>query len=1500
MALGLPTFVLYVWGGCVGLWFIAILIVLIRAGVIRCCRRYARKSVTKAARRADTGQLDEELEMVTVADIFVPTNEQRQVAEELFIDRGAIVIGKMVAQTSRVYTYKAVLKLDQDRIPSSSGGTRKPVCCRMVGDKTSDLMHNLFEHELYLTSGIGKHHSVVSLFGTYTASEPHIIVIEYLPRGNLRDILRISRTEKSKRFTQRQQFELMAQIAEGMTFLSSQQIVHCNVSLANVWIGGSNIAKVANFIAARKMELQGARMCYRKTDHAAVVSFKWQAPEVLTEKVFTSASDVWAFGVSLWELGTLGGSPYPKYAPDEVLENVARGSSMTKHPYLSHTSDAFFNDLVEKCWLAEAKERPTFAALADLLRRFTKSSRQHLRSPERPPTFGDPYDSMKLADVLEVLDDELRVPDPTLRPLPAPPTASPNADRPLPPLPPPSDSARSGSGSGYAAVPPQARNRESSRSRFKMPAQDEEFGAAAVKGSGGVARGRIASLDADYESPDEDDAGGMYEKPDFLLPARTSTRQTSQTQFGRPAEPSPVAPSRPSLRSANPTPAAAAAARASAKPQPFTAANPAATSPFERGGQQQRSVINPVAEESMAAEHSRKARVPPSAPAPTRDRHAGNAAAAAPNGQPDNNDDGGHYAAARNPDSAAPEQYANARRPSKSIDWETEGGGPTDVVSPVCTMRPNSIYQNTGSRAAVLPPETETDDGRDAGHPAVAAGPPSTAAGSNASAVAPVAIPAPYVNVPPGGVESPAEPEAESLPPTPAAAAAERPPPATTAPGEASGEEGAESALPYENVPAGGVAPLASSAPLSPSAPPQAQGADEADEAGASYENVPVGGLGPSVGPSADTTQSSAVEPPAPAEPTEPADAARPPADDHEEDEATGVAPPAAADMPTTTAASSPYVNVDTAISAPPDYMNSDEARGDAPAVAAEADPVAAKAQRDVYSLPWNEGGQKEAASTEPDTPETAPETTVPPDAANTSPPAADESAGAEPPAAASPEQDPAGAEGDEVIDYAAKKAQRDVYSMPWGEGGGPPPELVQGSPETTAAEPNEHPPPESEGEAPAASVDAASADDLDSSAAEGDSHDNMDTHPEETAPPADAIPTITTEDHGDETDDAPSALRQQSTPPAYSAAPRFSFRHDSTSSTAASAPPDPDELPRPVSSLLAEAPEPTLADPPPLAAAEPPAATEPVVTPSAGAEAAATDAPPPEGVAFASELAAADMAGEPESGGAEDLPRPVSELMAEGEDNDAAGGTEGSPPPPETLSEDTAAPQSDDGLAPPPDSLADLPRPASGVLGSEELIEEAEPPPPPPTATEHPTGDEAGAPEVAVATTPTAEVAAPETDDTASPSERPVATEPESDPASADISGGEDVDLGDTTPAPQPQPAIEPAVESPPPETDEGDGSVYPQASEQTEAAVADDSERGAVVTTAEYEVAPGTAAPQRTLYEMPPPFKREDEGGAVETEAFLAPPTKTGTLVHLSLADSEVTLASPPDTLN
>lgn len=72
----------------------------------------------------------------------------------------------------------------------------------------------------------------------------------------------------------------MMQVADGMHFLAKSNVVHCNLSLANVWVGQTNTAKVANFIAARRMELQGSRMCYRRTDHAVVVNFKWQSPEV--------------------------------------------------------------------------------------------------------------------------------------------------------------------------------------------------------------------------------------------------------------------------------------------------------------------------------------------------------------------------------------------------------------------------------------------------------------------------------------------------------------------------------------------------------------------------------------------------------------------------------------------------------------------------------------------------------------------------------------------------------------------------------------------------------------------------------------------------------------------------------------------------------------------------------------------------------------------------------------------------------------------------------------------------------------------------------------------------------------------------------------------------------------------------------------------------------------------------------------------------------------------
>lgn len=66
----------------------------------------------------------------------------------------------------------------------------------------------------------------------------------------------------------------MAQVADGMDFLSRSNVVHCNLSLSNVWVGADTIAKVANLLSARKMSKHGTRMCYRRTDHAGVINFK--------------------------------------------------------------------------------------------------------------------------------------------------------------------------------------------------------------------------------------------------------------------------------------------------------------------------------------------------------------------------------------------------------------------------------------------------------------------------------------------------------------------------------------------------------------------------------------------------------------------------------------------------------------------------------------------------------------------------------------------------------------------------------------------------------------------------------------------------------------------------------------------------------------------------------------------------------------------------------------------------------------------------------------------------------------------------------------------------------------------------------------------------------------------------------------------------------------------------------------------------------------------------
>ena len=143
-----------------------------------------------------------------------------------------------------------------------------------------------------------------------------------------------------------------------MEYLASKRCVHRDLAARNVLVSENNVLKIADFGLARN--IQGDY--YRKTTDGRL-PVKWMAFESLLGQVYTSQSDVWSYGILLWEIITLGGTPYPGIQAQELFKKLETGYRMEKPPNCPNE----IYEIMRDCWNEIPYERPTFKQLVEEL-----------------------------------------------------------------------------------------------------------------------------------------------------------------------------------------------------------------------------------------------------------------------------------------------------------------------------------------------------------------------------------------------------------------------------------------------------------------------------------------------------------------------------------------------------------------------------------------------------------------------------------------------------------------------------------------------------------------------------------------------------------------------------------------------------------------------------------------------------------------------------------------------------------------------------------------------------------------------------------------------------------------------------------------------------------------------------------------------------------------------------------------------------------------------------
>nr|XP_053654657.1 ALK tyrosine kinase receptor-like [Cherax quadricarinatus] len=238
-----------------------------------------------------------------------------------------------------------------------------PVAVKTLPEMSSNQAEMDFLMEALIMSKFA-HPNIVHFIGVCFNKLPRFIVLELLSGGDLKSFLREARPkpDRPSALTMRDLLTCAMDVAKGCEYLEEKHFIHRDIAARNCLLttkGPGRVVKIADFGMARDIY----RNDYYRKGGKAMLPVKWMPPEAFLDGIFTSKTDIWSFGVLLWEVMSLGYMPYPGRGNQEVMQLVTNGGRL--EPPTNCPGPVY--RIMTQCWHPIPDERPSFTTILERL-----------------------------------------------------------------------------------------------------------------------------------------------------------------------------------------------------------------------------------------------------------------------------------------------------------------------------------------------------------------------------------------------------------------------------------------------------------------------------------------------------------------------------------------------------------------------------------------------------------------------------------------------------------------------------------------------------------------------------------------------------------------------------------------------------------------------------------------------------------------------------------------------------------------------------------------------------------------------------------------------------------------------------------------------------------------------------------------------------------------------------------------------------------------------------